>query len=145
MLTWDDVIVGRDGKTLIKHKQFPSVKTVGEMLQIPVDSTFQLVNFFTHFLHAAQRTHRGRKKQHQLALVLHASSLWRWGRQMHAHSGFLRCSTSTPSCLWIGPGFDQHNPGSNWIYGCLGPGNAWTAPGRTRESYFGSNGLLFNK
>lgn len=54
MLTCDDIIVGRDGKTFIKHKQFSSEKTIGETLQILVDSTFQLVNFFTHFLHAAQ-------------------------------------------------------------------------------------------
>lgn len=58
-LTWDDVLIGRNGKTFIKHKQFSSVEPVGETLQILVDSAFQLVNIFTHFLHVVGWIRRG--------------------------------------------------------------------------------------
>lgn len=52
-LTWDDVIVGGDGVAFIKNKKFAPVETLRETLQILVDSTFQLVNLFTHILQAA--------------------------------------------------------------------------------------------
>lgn len=55
-LTWDDVIVGGDSVTFIKHKKLPSIETLWKSLQILVDSTFQLVNLFTHILQVGRCT-----------------------------------------------------------------------------------------
>lgn len=54
-LTRDDVVIGGDGVTLIKHKKFPSIETLRELLQVLVDSTFQLVHLFTHILQAGRQ------------------------------------------------------------------------------------------
>lgn len=48
--TWDDVLIECDGITFIKHKEFTAVEAVGELLEVFVNASLQLVNLLAYVL-----------------------------------------------------------------------------------------------
>lgn len=126
--TWDDVLIECDGITFIKHKEFTAVEAVGELLEVFVNASLQLVNLLAYVLMKKHFMIEDAITGMCMFSLPHSDSLLIWDRPSPVHSGCPLYSTSEPFCPERDPNSFPRSLGSSWISGCQGPNTDRTDP-----------------